>query len=218
MFGRLATDPAPPGVAIMAKKIGLVVLLLLIALAIGVATRPPTFRVERTTTISAPPEVVFGFVNDFHKWKVWSPFEKLDTAATKTFSGADAGVGAAYAWSGNSDAGQGTMTIKESTVPQRIAIDLHFIKPFESTSLTEFTFVPSGQGTTVTWTMSGDNTLMGKVVALFASMDKLVGGQFAEGLASLKSVSEAEAQKQMQAPPVAPDTAKPSPPPPPAKR
>jgi uncharacterized protein YndB with AHSA1/START domain len=201
----------------MAKKIGIGLVVLLLGLAVAIATRPDTFRVERSAVIDAPPEVVYGYVNDFHQWNRWSPFEKLDPAMTRTYGGTDAGVGAVYSWSGNSQAGQGSMSIKASTPGQRIALDLHFQKPMESHALTEFTFQPTPQGTKVTWAMSGPNTTLGKAISLVASMDKMVGKSFEEGLSSLKTVSEAEAARRAAAPASAapasaqPATAAPSP-------
>ena len=172
--------------------IGVVVVLLVLAVAI--ATRPKTFRVERSAVIAAPADASFRLVNDFHLWNRWSPFEKLDPNLNRTFSGAESGVGARYAWSGNSKAGAGSMVITESVPATRIALDLHFLKPFETTNLTEFTFDPAPGGVKVTWAMSGNNTTAGKVIALVASMDKMVGASFAEGLANLKSVAEAESR------------------------
>jgi uncharacterized protein YndB with AHSA1/START domain len=179
----------------MLRKIGIGLGVLLLALAAGIATRPNSYRVERSATIAAPPDVVFGYVNDFHQWTQWSPFEKLDPDMKRTFDGAPSGVGSVYSWAGNRQAGAGTMTIKESAPNQRIALDLHFLKPFESAAATEFTFKPVAEGVTVTWTMSGDNTILGKAISIFASMDTLVGGQFESGLATLKAVAEAEARR-----------------------
>ena len=170
--------------------IGVVVVLLVLAVAI--ATRPKTFRVERSAVMAAPADAIFRYVNDFHLWNRWSPFEKLDPNLNRTFSGAAAGVGARYAWTGNAKAGAGSMAITESVPGKRIALDLHFMKPFEANNLTEFIFEPALGGVKMTWAMSGNNTLAGKVIALVSSMDKMVGASFAEGLANLKSVVEAE--------------------------
>ena len=168
--------------------IGLVVLVVILAIAI--ATRPKTFRVERSILVKAPADVVFPYINDFHLWSRWSPFEKLDPNLQRTFSGPDAGRGATYEWLGNREAGQGKMVIKESVPAQRLAIDLFFLKPFKSTSLAEFTFVPAASGTTVTWAMSGNNTTAGKAISLVMSMDKYLGTAFDEGLSNLKRVVE----------------------------
>lgn len=39
--------------------------------------------------------------------------------------------------------------------------------------------------------MAGKNNFMAKAVHLFMNIDKIVGGQFEQGLAQLKSVAEA---------------------------
>ena len=176
----------------MNTAIGVAVVLL--ALAVAIATRPKTFRVERSAVIAAPADAIFRYVNDFHLWNRWSPFEKLDPNLNRTFSGTDAGVGARYDWAGNSKAGAGSMVITESIPAKRIALDLHFLKPFEANNLTEFTFVPAPDGVKMTWAMSGNSTTASKVMSLVMSMDKMVGPMFAEGLANLKTVAETESR------------------------
>lgn len=148
-----------------------------------------TFRIERSTLVDAPPEAVFPFVNDFHKWADWSPFEKMDTELKKTFTGSDAGLGATYAWDGKKS-GAGRMEIKTADAPGRIVIQLDFSKPFTAHNTAEFTFERQGKGTKVTWAMTGPQTLMSKVMGLFFSMEKMVGPQFEEGLAALKGLAE----------------------------
>ena len=159
-----------------------------------VATRPDQFRIERSTTIAAPPEVIFPLVSDFHQWARWSPWEKLDPAMKKTFSGAPAGVGAGYAWDGNSKAGAGRMSMTESKPSERVAIQLEFLRPMQATNLTEFALKPAAGGAAVNWAMSGHNNFMTKAFGLFVNIEKLVGKDFEEGLASLKRLSETEAK------------------------
>ena len=171
--------------------IGVVVLVVIFVIAI--ATRPKTFRVERSVVVNAPADVVFPYINDFHLWSRWSPFEKLDPNLQRTFSGAESGNGATYEWLGNREAGQGRMVIKQSVPAQRIAIDLFFLKPFKSTSLADFTFAQASGGTKVTWAMSGNNTTAGKAISLVMSMDKYLGTAFDEGLSNLKRVVETPA-------------------------
>ena len=167
-----------------------VVVLVVVALLIVVQTRPDRFHVERSTTINAPGETVFAQVNDFHKWAAWSPWEKLDPQMHKTFTGPESGVGAFYGWSGNSKAGEGSMKITGSTPSSQVVIDLQFLEPFKSASVTTFTLAPEGAGTKLTWSMDGTNNLMSKAMSLVTSMDKMVGPDFERGLASLKSVAE----------------------------
>lgn len=144
-----------------------------------------TYEVTRTAVIPAPAEEIFPLVNSFHEWTKWSPWESVDPAMDRSYSGSDSGVGAKYAWSGNRKAGSGTMEIVESSKPNIIRIRLEFTKPFKTVNPTFFTFSPSGSGTQVTWTMTGENKGIGKVFALFMNMDKMVGADFEKGLASL---------------------------------
>ena len=159
-----------------------------IVFIIVIAGQPSEFTCTRLLKMSAPPEKIFPHVNDLHKWEAWSPWAKLDPNATPTFSGAEAGLGAAMAWSGNNKVGQGKMTIIESKPSQSIRFRLEFLKPMVATNIAVFTFQPEGGGTVVTWAMSGKNNLMGKVFGLFVNCDKMVGGQFEKGLENLSAV------------------------------
>jgi Polyketide cyclase / dehydrase and lipid transport len=175
----------------MLKKI-LIALVVLIALfVIIIAMRPADFLITRTTTIAAAAEVVFAQVNDLHKWDAWSPWAKLDPSMKQTHEGASAGVGAIYSWDGNKEVGAGRMTITESRTNEVIVIKLEFLKPFVAVNDAEFTFRAEGNQTTVSWSMSGKNNFMSKVFCLFMDMDKMVGGDFEKGLASMKTIAEA---------------------------
>ena len=179
----------------MLKKIFIVLVLVLIVFAIVVARQPDEFQVERTATISAPAADVFAQVNDFHNWKAWSPWAKLDPAAKNTYEGPSAGTGAIFKWSGNSDVGEGTMTIVESHPNDLIRIKLEFVKPFEATNITEFTFKPEGDRTVVSWKMSGRKNYISKAYCLFVNMDEMVGGDFEKGLAEMKVIVEGASKK-----------------------
>jgi uncharacterized protein YndB with AHSA1/START domain len=179
----------------MLKKILIAVAVIIVVFLVVVALQPADFQVTRAETIAAPPETVFAQVNNFHNWRAWSPWEKLDPDMERTFSGEPAGEGAVYAWSGNSDVGEGNMTITESRPNDLIRLKLEFIKPMAGTSDTEFNFKPEGDGTHVTWTMAGKNNFIAKAFCLFMNMDKMIGGQFEEGLTSMKKVAEAEAKQ-----------------------
>ena len=104
-------------------------------------------------------------------------------------SGATVGKGAVYEWNGNKQVGQGRMEIADSE-PSRIAITLDFVRPFEGHNVAEFTLEPQGDSTNVTLAMYGPVPFIGKVLHMVFDMDKMVGGDFATGLASMKSVAE----------------------------
>ena len=130
-------------------------------------------------------------MNDFHNWKAWNPWARLDPAMKQGYEGAPAGPGAVYTWAGNNEVGEGRMTLTESRPNDSIRIRLDFLKPFRGTSLAEFTFKPEGDRTVVTWSMTGQNNFMAKAVHLFMDMDKMIGGNFEKGLAQMKAVVEA---------------------------
>jgi uncharacterized protein YndB with AHSA1/START domain len=174
----------------MLKYIGIAVVVVIAAVLALAATRPDTFRVERSATIKAPPGKVYALIDDFHQWQQWSPWERLDPAMKRQHGGAPKGKGALYGWEGNKEVGKGQMEIIEATPTSRVVIKLDFLAPFEAHNTAEFVLVPQGDATTVTWAMFGPNLFIGKVMSLFASMDSLVGKDFERGLANLKAVAE----------------------------
>lgn len=174
----------------MLKIIGTIVVMAIVVVLGLAVTKPDTFSLQRATTIHAPPEKIFGYINDFHQWSAWSPWEKVDPNMQRTYSGAPNGVGAVYAWSGNSKAGAGRMEIKNVASPLNAQIALDFTKPFETNNVIEFMLEPKGDTTGVTWVMRGPLPFVSKVMTVFVSMDALVGKDFEAGLANLKAAAE----------------------------
>ena len=174
----------------MIKKVFLVLAAAVVLLVVVAALQPNEYLVSRSASIAAPPEVVFAQVNDLHKWQEISPWAKLDPTAKMTYEGPSAGTGAAVTWAGNSQVGEGRMTITESRPHELISMKLDFVKPFASTATARYSFNPKGDQTLVTWSMTGQKNFVSKVVCLFMNMDKMIGGQFEEGLANLKAVAE----------------------------
>ena len=174
----------------MLWPIVIAIVVLIAAILAFAATRPGAFTVQRAASINAPPERIFALINDFHAWALWSPYEKLDPAMKKTFSGAASGVGAVYAWSSAGKAGAGRMEITDAPAPSKIAIKLDFSKPFEAHNIAEFKLTPRGAATDVTWAMRGASPFMFKLMGLFVDMDKMIGRDFEAGLAQMKAVAE----------------------------
>jgi hypothetical protein len=146
------------------------------------------FSLSRSTRVQAAPARIHALLDDFREWQKWSPWEGLDPDLHREYTGADHGVGSTYHWSGNKKAGEGEMTITEST-PTSVVVDLRFLKPFKATNITSFALTPSGDATDVTWTMTGERSaLMGLMGKLF--FDKSIGADFEKGLAALKQEAE----------------------------
>jgi Polyketide cyclase / dehydrase and lipid transport len=181
----------------MFEIIAIIAVVLAIAIAIVLilaVTKPVRFSVQRATTVRAPPDKIFPLINDFHQWGTWSPYENKDPAMKRSYSGAESGKGAVYAWDGNKNVGSGRMEILEASVPSKIVIKLDFFKPFEGHNTAEFTMLPQGDATNlttdVTWLMHGPAPFVSKVMQVFMNIDNMIGKDFEVGLANLKKLTE----------------------------
>ena len=108
----------------------------------------------------------------------------------RSYSGTASGKGAVYAWEGNNNVGSGRMEILDASAPSKIVIKLDFFTPFEGRNTAEFTMLPQGDATNVTWLMHGPLPFMGKIMHVFINMDRMVGKDFEIGLANLKRLAE----------------------------
>jgi len=174
----------------MWKIVLVVVAVLVVGVLVVAAVRPDDFSVQRSASIQAPPEKIYPMLADFRQWPAWSPWEKLDPEMKRTLGGPASGPGATYAWQGSSKVGAGRMEIKEVTAPAQVRIQLDFIKPFEGHNVTDFTLVPRGDTTEVTWLMRGPAPFVSKLMGVFVDMDKMIGKDFETGLANLKAAAE----------------------------
>jgi len=174
----------------MIKTIAIVVVSLVAALLIFAATKPDTFRVERSISIEAPSEKIFAILNDFHLSQSWSPFEKKDPTMKRTFGGAASGKGAVYEFDGNKEVGKGRLTITDTAPPSKITIALDMVEPFEAHNTVEFTLGANGDSTKVTWAMHGPQSYMMKVLSFFIDCDKMIGKDFEAGLVKLKAITQ----------------------------
>lgn len=175
-------------------KTALLGLLALVLVAVAIvlilaALKPDSFQVRRSIAINAPPERIQPLIADFRAWGAWSPWDKKDPAMKRSFSGAESGVGARYAWEGDKTVGKGSMEIVEAA-PTKVALKLDFIAPFEAHNEAVFALQPQGQMTNVVWTMTGPTPFLGKIIHVFMNMDRMVGGDFEAGLAAMKAAAE----------------------------
>ncbi|HKU05249.1 MAG TPA: SRPBCC family protein [Bradyrhizobium sp.] len=173
----------------------IIIIAIVLAVAIAVililaATKPDTFRIERSATMNAPAEKVFAVLSDFRQWGGWSPWETKDPGMKRSFAGTERGKGAVYGWEGDKNVGTGRMEILEANAPSKLVIKLDFFKPFEAHNTAEFTMLPQGNATNVHWVMHGPAPFMSKVMQVFMNFDKMVGKDFEQGLANLKRLTE----------------------------
>ena len=178
----------------MILTIAVIVAAIIAAILVYAATKPNTFRIARTAIIHAPPEAIFPLIDDLRSHGDWNPFEK-GPAAKRNFTGAQVGKGSVYQWDGNRGVGAGRIEITDSAPPSRIVMKLDMLRPFKAHNIVEFTLQPESESTNVTWAMHGPQPYMAKLVGTFINCDKMVGGQFEQGLASLKVLAEGEMRR-----------------------
>jgi uncharacterized protein YndB with AHSA1/START domain len=147
------------------------------------------FSVSRSITIAAPPERILPFVTNLREWQQWSPWEGIDTNLERTYAGPESGVGATYAWQGNSKAGAGRMEVVEAQ-PQHVGIDLLFSAPMRAHNRVDVTLSPAAPGTEVEFRMTGPQNFVMRLMSKVWSMEKMIGPDFEKGLRQLKQVAE----------------------------
>ena len=171
----------------MLTTILIVVALAIAAILIFAATKPDNFAYQRSTTINAPPEKIFPLINNLKAMSTWSPFEK-DPTMKREFSGPDAGPGQVYVFADKCSAGD--VSILAEVPNEAVSMRLKMTKPFACDNSVQFTLVPNGSGTSVTWAMSGKQPYMAKLMSTFINCQKMCERQFDEGLATLKARTE----------------------------
>jgi uncharacterized protein YndB with AHSA1/START domain len=173
-------------IAIVAAVIAVVIVVVL-AYA---ATRPDTFRVQRALDIKAPPEKIYSILVDFRRSTEWSPYEKKDPDMKRAFRGPATGKGAIYEWDGDKNVGAGRIEIADVVAPNKVVLKLDMTRPITVNNVVEYRIEPNGDASRVTWAMHGPAPFLAKLMHVFFDVDKMVGRDFEEGLASLKRIAE----------------------------
>lgn len=152
-----------------------------------------TFSVSRSITIDAPQERVHSLISNLHEWEQWSPWQDTDPRMVQTYSGPESGEGASMHWSGNRDAGEGTMTVLSST-PNQIDVAIAFLRPFKAENRASFSLGAAPDhhegSVRVTWTMSGAQNLLQKAFWVLGGMERKLNGDFDKGLLRLRNRAE----------------------------
>ena len=166
-------------------------LVLILALFLAyVATRPSQFKYERSGVINAPPDRIFPYISRLQMGSQWSPFQKSNSDVRETYSGTEGQVGSKMEFE-SKKSGSGHLEILRIVPDQRVDIKLTMTKPFSAANDVVYLLTPEGAGTRFTWAMSGRSGFMLKLMSTVMDSEKMMGGQFSEGIANLKSVVEA---------------------------
>lgn len=180
------------------KTILIILVLLFGVLLILGAMADKNYRYERSVTIAAPVSTVWSHVNSLAAMDKWSPWNEKDTAMKKSMEGEDGKPGAVAKWEGNSDVGKGEQKIMEVKENEKITTELRFMEPWENVATGEVALTGASDSTKVTWSISGENGLMGRVFGLFMDMDAMIGPDFEKGLGYLKTQVESEGAKKIE--------------------
>lgn len=166
-----------------------IILALVLLFLILILIAPKTFNVYRSVIIDKPLPEVFQYLKMIKNQDDWSPWKKKDPDMKQEFEGTDGEVGFIAKWEGNKDVGVGEQEITKIVDNSIIESRLRFFKPWKSESdayLKVEEVTPTK--TKVVWGFSGKNKVPTNVFFLFFNMDKAVGKDFDEGLASLKLI------------------------------
>ena len=177
------------GNVILYSVLGVIGAIVLICLLLVMFT-PRHVHVERSITIHAPPEKIYDQIATLEHWLAWSPWFKRDPDVEVKFNDVPRGKGARYEWSGNKHVGVGEMEIVGADEPHRIDLALLFGPKGDGKAYFELDPVPAGEVTEVTW---GFDTDMGvNPISRFFGllMDRFLGPDYEQGLASLKEICE----------------------------
>jgi len=170
----------------------LYILLGIVLLIVILATlAPKTYNVSRSIEISRSKAEVFDYLKYLKKQDEWSPWAKRDPNMEQKFTGTDGEVGAISYWNGNKEVGEGEQELTKIVDGERIESELRFLKPWKSISDAYLVTESIDANTTkVTWGFTGHNKFPMSIMMLFMNMDKMIGKDFEEGLASLKEKME----------------------------
>ncbi|MFA0810029.1 SRPBCC family protein [Microbulbifer epialgicus] len=165
------------------------ILIFLVLLLLAGYLFPREVTLERSIYIDKPPQAVFPYVNNFHKFNSWSPWRNIDPSMQYKYSGPEEGVGAEMSWRGeNSKEGSGSQTIIASTPNSMVRTKLAFGDG--STAEAEFKLLPEGDGTQITWGFNSDTGGGPRERWMGLAVKKMVGESYEQGLTKLKNLLE----------------------------
>ena len=166
--------------------IGIVLILILLGLI-----APKDYEVSRSIVIDRDIKEVFQYLKLVKNQDDWSPWKKKDPNMVQSSRGTDGEVGFISKWRGNKKVGEGEQEIISIVENESIDTQLRFFKPWKSESIGHFVVnTVEDEQTLVTWGFSGKNKFPMSLFMLLMNMDKTVGKDFEEGLASLKEILE----------------------------
>lgn len=168
----------------------LIFVLIALAIAAYLFTRPQPFEVQHSQHIQAPPEEVYNKLKDLESWAEWSPWVIYELDCKFEYSETGGEEGSWYSWDGQR-IGAGSLEILELMPPNGIEAKLVFKRPHRATNAISFRINPAGVGSEVSWKMQGQMPLMLK--AMIPRIVKMLQSDFEIGLIRLSALLDTEA-------------------------
>ena len=149
---------------------------------------PSKFQIQRSIVIEASQQQIYAHVVDLKRWKAWGVWLKRDPNIELSYAGPDRAIGMRSEWKSETE-GNGEMTITKLERDRKVVYSMAF-PDIEMASTGEIVLEPINGATRVVWTDSGDlgSNITYKYFGLF--MDRLIGPDFEDGLANLKTAAE----------------------------
>jgi hypothetical protein len=171
------------------KRIGLVILSLVVLLLIAAIFIKKEYTVERAIIVNKSKDEAFSYVKYIKNQDSYNKWVQSDPNIKKEYRGTDGTVGFVYAWDGNNKVGKGEQQIKNIEEGQRVDLALHFIKPMEGRGNAWITTeAVSNQQTKIKWGMHGRTPYPFNLMNLF--VPNILGKDLETSLAKLKVVLE----------------------------
>ena len=163
------------------KNIFLLLLLIIVVLAIYLATLEGDYDISRSRTIDADPLVVFNELNDFKNWKEWGPWYEQDSTIRVHYDDKTVGEGGGYSWTSDVEGG-GRMKSISTKKPEFLKQELVFETPFGDMSSEVYWLLKASDdgGTILTWGISGELPFFSRFMA--SGMEDQLGPMEERGL------------------------------------
>lgn len=171
------------------KYLFFLLLIVIIAGAIYIATKDGEYHVEETTIVNAPLPVVFNEVNNYYNWETWGPWSNETDDLIVDFNPVTHGEGGGFSWK-SENLGDGSIITRKVLIDNLIEQDVVHNPSFaESKGNMYWNFEKVEEGTKVTLGMSGSQSFREKLAFAFKdiSIGELLKPRFKKTLENLNS-------------------------------
>jgi effector-binding domain-containing protein len=156
---------------------------------------PKEYNVSKTVEIDSPRSLVYSNVNNLASLNEWGPWKETDSLMTTEIVGQEGAVGSYSHWKGT-EAGEGEQKLTNLIEDELVETEIHFLKPFNSTSYGYIKLSDAEGGkTNVVWGFKGEQNMIMRAISMLPGMDMEanIGPMFEKGLGNLKGICEAKA-------------------------